>query len=126
MRARRDRARRDAAQGDLAQDNLSIQTSEAIRPARWIDGRALVSVAAFRYRAVTVALPDGDPGAIVPYGEVSVAAESGEYPARPSSLCGWCDFARHCPEGLEAAGGPKRPCSITNDALASPRRSSTS
>jgi RecB family exonuclease len=31
------------------------------------------------------------------------------YPARPSSLCGWCDFARHCPEGLAASGGPKRP-----------------
>jgi RecB family exonuclease len=42
-------------------------------------------------------------------GEVSAAAESGEYPARPSSLCGWCDFARHCPEGREAAGGPRKP-----------------
>jgi hypothetical protein len=48
--------------------------SDAIRPARWIDGRALVSVAAFRYRAVTVALPDGGVDMIAPYGEVSVAA----------------------------------------------------
>jgi hypothetical protein len=32
-----------------------------------------------------------------------------DYPARPSSLCGWCDFARHCPEGLEASGGPRKP-----------------
>ena len=31
------------------------------------------------------------------------------FPARPSSLCGWCDFARHCPEGLAASGGPKKP-----------------
>lgn len=34
-----------------------------------------------------------------------------DYPARPSSLCGWCDFAQHCPEGLEASGGPKKPWS---------------
>lgn len=48
--------------------------SDLIRPARWVDGRALVSVAAFRYRAVTVDLPGGGTGAVVPYGEVSVAA----------------------------------------------------
>jgi RecB family exonuclease len=41
--------------------------------------------------------------------EVGEAAESGEYPARPSTLCGWCDFAAHCPEGREASGGPKKP-----------------
>ncbi|MCW2674236.1 MAG: uncharacterized protein JWP14_2825 [Frankiales bacterium] len=31
------------------------------------------------------------------------------YPARPSSLCGWCDFVRVCPTGLAASGGPKKP-----------------
>ncbi|MGB8649040.1 MAG: PD-(D/E)XK nuclease family protein [Mycobacteriales bacterium] len=31
------------------------------------------------------------------------------FPARPSPVCGWCDFARHCPEGLAASGGPKKP-----------------
>ena len=31
------------------------------------------------------------------------------FPPRPSPLCGWCDFARHCPEGLAASGGPKKP-----------------
>jgi RecB family exonuclease len=31
------------------------------------------------------------------------------FPPRPSALCGWCDFARHCPEGLAASGGPKKP-----------------
>jgi RecB family exonuclease len=41
--------------------------------------------------------------------EASAAAESGEYPPRPSSLCGWCDYARHCPEGRAAAGAPKQP-----------------
>ena len=25
------------------------------------------------------------------------------FPARPGRLCSWCDFARHCPEGREAA-----------------------
>jgi putative RecB family exonuclease len=41
--------------------------------------------------------------------EVVAAKETGDYPPRPSSLCSWCDFARHCPEGLEASGGPKKP-----------------
>ena len=41
--------------------------------------------------------------------EVGEATVSGDYPARPSTMCGWCDFARHCPEGLEASGGPKKP-----------------
>ena len=31
------------------------------------------------------------------------------FPARTSAMCGWCDFARHCPEGLAASGGPKKP-----------------
>jgi RecB family exonuclease len=31
------------------------------------------------------------------------------FPPRPGSLCGWCDVARHCPEGLAASGGPKKP-----------------
>jgi RecB family exonuclease len=31
------------------------------------------------------------------------------FPARPSPFCGWCDFARHCPEGLAASGGPHKP-----------------
>lgn len=41
--------------------------------------------------------------------EASAATESGDYPVRPGSLCGWCDFVRHCPEGLAASGGPKQP-----------------
>lgn len=28
------------------------------------------------------------------------------FPPRPSALCGWCDFARHCPEG--AATAPRK------------------
>jgi hypothetical protein len=48
--------------------------SGLIRPARWIDGRALISVAAFRYRAISCADPEGTVGVLGPYGEVSVAA----------------------------------------------------
>jgi hypothetical protein len=43
-----------------------------LRPVRWADGRALLSVAAFRYRAVTTA--DDPPGLLAPYGELSIAA----------------------------------------------------
>nr|WP_275585793.1 acetoacetate decarboxylase family protein [Geodermatophilus sabuli] len=46
--------------------------SPELRPARWVDGRALISVAAFRYRAVTTA--DDPPGVLAPYGELAVAA----------------------------------------------------
>ena len=31
------------------------------------------------------------------------------FPSRPSRGCAWCDFARVCPDGLTAAGAPKRP-----------------
>jgi hypothetical protein len=48
--------------------------SELIRPARWIDGRALLSVAAFRYRTTTCAAPDGATFVMAPYAEVSVGA----------------------------------------------------
>ncbi len=29
------------------------------------------------------------------------------FPPRASPVCGWCDFSRHCPEGLALSGGPK-------------------
>jgi RecB family exonuclease len=44
--------------------------------------------------------------------EATAAVASGDdeaFPPRPSSLCGWCDYAQHCPEGVNAAGGIKRP-----------------
>ena len=31
------------------------------------------------------------------------------FPTRASRVCAWCDFVRVCPEGLAAAGTPKRP-----------------
>jgi len=41
--------------------------------------------------------------------EASAAATTGDYPARPGSMCGWCDYVRQCPEGLAASGGPREP-----------------
>lgn len=36
-------------------------------------------------------------------GEVEHAPYDEMFPPRPGNLCSWCDFARHCPEGREAA-----------------------
>jgi hypothetical protein len=48
--------------------------SEAITPLRWLDGRALLLIAAFRWRRITWSGPDGSSGQLEPYGEVGVAA----------------------------------------------------
>jgi RecB family exonuclease len=34
-------------------------------------------------------------------------ADDALFPARPGSLCAWCDFAQHCPEGRQAAAAKK-------------------
>jgi RecB family exonuclease len=31
------------------------------------------------------------------------------FPPSPGPRCGWCDYLRNCPEGLVAAGNPRRP-----------------
>jgi RecB family exonuclease len=31
------------------------------------------------------------------------------FPPSPSAGCAWCDYVRSCPEGLAAAGNPRRP-----------------
>jgi RecB family exonuclease len=36
-------------------------------------------------------------------GEVDHGPYDELFPPRPGNLCSWCDFARHCPEGREAA-----------------------
>ncbi|MES9538294.1 MULTISPECIES: PD-(D/E)XK nuclease family protein [unclassified Actinomadura] len=36
-------------------------------------------------------------------GEVDHGPFDESFPPRPGNLCSWCDFARHCPEGREAA-----------------------
>jgi RecB family exonuclease len=36
------------------------------------------------------------------------------FPARPSALCGWCDFSRHCAVG-RAAAAPQQPWAALDD-----------
>lgn len=36
-------------------------------------------------------------------GDVDHAPHDELFPPRPGALCSWCDFARHCPEGRQAA-----------------------
>lgn len=38
-----------------------------------------------------------------PPGDVGHAQHDDLFPPRPGNLCSWCDFARHCPEGRQAA-----------------------
>ncbi len=51
-----------------------ILPAEALQPSRWLDGRALVIVAAMRYRDVTVLSVDGSTDNLAPYGEILVGA----------------------------------------------------
>jgi hypothetical protein len=55
---------------------------DLIRPARWIDGRALLSVGVFRYRTTTCSGVDGGTELLGPYAEVSIAAVVTLGPAR--------------------------------------------
>jgi hypothetical protein len=45
-----------------------------LHPVRWFDGRAVVMIAAMRYREVSLSHADGTPDLLAPYGEVGVAA----------------------------------------------------
>lgn len=55
--------------------------SDLIAPVRWLDGRALVAVHAFRYTAVTAVTPDASTMRRAPYGEVVVSAVVSRGPA---------------------------------------------
>jgi hypothetical protein len=55
--------------------------SDLIEPARWLDGRALVVVHAFRYAAVSAVTTDGSTRRLAPYGEVIVSAAVTRGPA---------------------------------------------
>jgi len=48
-------------------------------------------------------------------GVVDHAPYDAVFPPRTGPLCGWCDFARHCPEG-RAAAEPKEPWAALADA----------
>ena len=55
--------------------------SDAITPLRWLDGRALLMVAAYRWQRITWSGLDGSSGQLAPYGEVGVAALTSVGPA---------------------------------------------
>jgi hypothetical protein len=52
----------------------AVLPCDLMRPARWIDGRALLSVGVFRYRSTTCVGADGGTELLTPYAEVSIAA----------------------------------------------------
>ncbi|GAA2602850.1 PD-(D/E)XK nuclease family protein [Actinomadura fulvescens] len=69
-----------------------------IRRAEQIAAEAAAADEAYKTRLSQVPRPrpgDGVPVDHAPYDEV--------FPPRPGNLCGWCDYARHCPEGQKAA-----------------------
>ncbi|MDL4772087.1 RecB family exonuclease [Actinomadura xylanilytica] len=69
-----------------------------LRRAEQIAAEAAAADEAYRTRLGPVPKPrSGAQPAIdhAPYDEV--------FPPRPGNLCSWCDFARHCPEGTQAA-----------------------
>ncbi len=83
--------------------------SEAIRPARWADGRALVAVTAFRYHTITWSSGDGSASSLAPYGEISIAAvvTTGQAPRVMPLLSGQLKgFVLHLPvTSIEARDG---------------------
>ncbi|MFB4312682.1 RecB family exonuclease [Actinomadura sp. 21ATH] len=69
-----------------------------LRRAEQIAAEAAAADEAYRSRPrVPRPRPGEGPAAVdhAPYDDV--------FPPRTSNLCSWCDFARHCPEGLQAA-----------------------
>ncbi|GAA2420174.1 PD-(D/E)XK nuclease family protein [Actinomadura vinacea] len=71
-----------------------------LRRAESIASEAAEADAAYRerLRPPTVPQPRSGEG-----GTVDHARYDEMFPPRPGNLCAWCDFARHCPEGREAA-----------------------
>lgn len=55
--------------------------TDALHPVRWLDGRALVFVAAMRHHDVTASFDSGEPYITPPYGEVSVGVMVTRRPA---------------------------------------------
>ncbi|MEW2352675.1 PD-(D/E)XK nuclease family protein [Spirillospora sp. NPDC029432] len=69
-----------------------------LKRAEQIAAEAAAADEAYRSRPrVPRPRPGEGPAAVdhAPYDDV--------FPPRTSNLCSWCDFARHCPEGLQAA-----------------------
>jgi RecB family exonuclease len=69
-----------------------------LRRAEQIAAEAAAADQAYRERLAPAqrgGSPQAGPVDHAPYDEI--------FPPRPSNLCSWCDFARHCPEGQAAA-----------------------
>ncbi|TMR07288.1 PD-(D/E)XK nuclease family protein [Actinomadura soli] len=73
-----------------------------IRRAESIAGEAAEADEAYRARVPKPRRGETPPAAEAPR-EVEHAPHDDLFPPRPGALCSWCDFARHCPEGQEAA-----------------------
>lgn len=59
----------------------AVIPTDALHPVRWLDGRALVFVAAMRHQDVTASFDSGEPFISPPYGEVSVGVMVTRRPA---------------------------------------------
>lgn len=100
----------DDARGSLALALYALGTRRTFRaPCSTVELHHLPTgtVSAWTHTEETLARHLGRAEAIA--AEAAAAVDSGDYPVRVSSLCSWCDYVRHCPEGLEASGGPKKP-----------------
>ncbi len=74
--------------------------SDVIRPVRWVDGRALVGIYAFRYHSITWTRSDGATGGLWPYGEIGIVAVVTTEPAqrvRPLLRAKQAGFVLHLP-----------------------------
>ncbi|GAA3943267.1 PD-(D/E)XK nuclease family protein [Actinomadura viridis] len=71
-----------------------------LRRAEQIAAEAAEADEAYRERLGPPAVPRPRPG---DGAAVDHAPYDAMFPPRPGNRCSWCDFARHCPEGLQAA-----------------------
>jgi hypothetical protein len=71
-----------------------------LRRAEQIAAEAAAADQAYRDRAASDPVPKPRQGETA---TVDHSRYDDVFPPRPSNLCGWCDFARHCPEGQQAA-----------------------
>ncbi|MGP4023967.1 RecB family exonuclease [Actinomadura sp. 3N407] len=73
-----------------------------IRRAEQIAAEAAAADEAYRARVPKPRRGDARPADARP-AAADHAPHDELFPPRPGNLCSWCDFARHCPEGQEAA-----------------------
>ncbi|WP_433327594.1 RecB family exonuclease [Spirillospora sp. CA-294931] len=80
-----------------AWDHTDESLARHLRRAEQIAAEAAAADEAYKTRLKVPKPRTGEPGPVdhTPYDEV--------FPPTPSNLCSWCDYARHCPEGQQAA-----------------------